>query len=584
MRRGLIAALLLGWMASARGFDYRVEVVAPEAVAKLLETQLDVARWSKSDAGVVTDEAGLRQVVARTPAQVAELLETEGYYAARADAALLGDGEGSEGADGGWKVRVEVTPGEPILVANIDMRFDGDIALGEHADEPRLQTLREAWKFPAGRVFRHADWEAAKRATLAALIARAYPAARIASSRAEVDPEARSVRLAATFDSGPYTTAGEIEVRGLKRYPESLVRRLSPLKPGDVHDQAKLSAYQKDLQALPYFESSRVSMQGAGARAPVIVAVVEKRARDVSFGIGYSSDTGARGKVEYRDRNLNGRGLRMEHKLKIEQLTQSLDSSLDLPQDARGYRYGLALELENSEIEGLESRTGGLTLKRSREVGRFERVETLSYQAERQKAGTAPVEHVQALTPGIGWTWRAVDRVEDPTRGLLFSLQLSGAVEQVLSDQTFLRGHVKATRFIAASERGQLIVRGELGAVWAESSQGIPSTLLFRTGGSTSVRGYDFESLGVVANGAVTGGRYLMVGSAEWVQWFRPTWGGALFVDVGDAADEPGELEPALGYGLGARWRSPVGRLGLDLAWGERDEQLRAHFAVGFVF
>ena len=44
---------------------------------------------------------------------------------------------------------------------------------------------------------------------------------------------------------------------------------------------------------------------------------------------------------------------------------------------------------------------------------------------------------------------------------------------------------------------------------------GIPSDYVFRTGGDTSIRGYAFESLGVQENGAVVGGRYLTVASAE---------------------------------------------------------------------
>jgi translocation and assembly module TamA len=44
------------------------------------------------------------------------------------------------------------------------------------------------------------------------------------------------------------------------------------------------------------------------------------------------------------------------------------------------------------------------------------------------------------------------------------------------------------------------------------------------------------------------------------------------------------DLSPAVGIGAGVRWRSPVGPLRLDLAWGERTQQLRLHFSVGVAF
>ena len=40
----------------------------------------------------------------------------------------------------------------------------------------------------------------------------------------------------------------------------------------------------------------------------------------------------------------------------------------------------------------------------------------------------------------------------------------------------------------------------------------------------------------------------------------------------------------ALGYGLGARWRSPAGPLAIDLAWGHQERSLRLHFGVAVAF
>lgn len=579
MRVALLACALFG-SCETLARDCQVEIVLPEAqddLRPLLARQLDVARWCMPDSGIKLDEAGLAHVVARAPRQVAELLETEGYYSARAHAEIVR-------GDAAPVAQVVVTPGEPSRVSRLDLSFEGDIAHGVHAGQIRMREVLDNWTLRTGSQFRHADWEAAKRAALAMLITRAYPGARIAASRALVEPDRHAVHLHLRIDSGPRTTVGEVEILGLARYPDSVVRRVNTHIPGAEYDQAALAEYQKRLRSLPYFETVRVSLAGMGERAPIRVEVVEKRARDLSFGAGVSSDTGARGQIEYRDRNVQGRGLRMSHTLKLEQTGESLSSNLEIPSDASGYRHGLSLDLKRSEIEQLESRTLGLVLQRARAAGRFERTETLAYLVEREKAGNASVDRKQALVPGIGWIWHAVDRLEDPGHGLLFSLQLSGALESLLSDQSFARVETRATRFIELGPRDQLVVGLGLGAVWADSRAGIPGAMLFRTGGSGSVRGYDFESLGIIENGAVVGGRFLVRGSAEWVRWLSPAWGGALFLDAGDAADQPGDLDPALGYGFGVRWKSPLGRLGTDLAWGEREEQVRLHFAVGFAF
>ena len=106
----------------------------------------------------------------------------------------------------------------------------------------------------------------------------------------------------------------------------------------------------------------------------------------------------------------------------------------------------------------------------------------------------------------------------------------------------------------------------------------------FCSGGDQSVRGYAYQSLGVAQADAVVGGRVLGVASAEVVQWITPSWGAALFYDVGDAADTLSSFSAKQGVGVGARWRSPVGPINLDLAYGRATGKYRIHFSLGFAF
>jgi translocation and assembly module TamA len=63
-----------------------------------------------------------------------------------------------------------------------------------------------------------------------------------------------------------------------------------------------------------------------------------------------------------------------------------------------------------------------------------------------------------------------------------------------------------------------------------------------------------------------------------------PALWGAVFADAGDTGADWKALQPALGYGVGLRWRSPVGALRLDLAYGQRIRRVRLHFSVGITF
>jgi translocation and assembly module TamA len=112
----------------------------------------------------------------------------------------------------------------------------------------------------------------------------------------------------------------------------------------------------------------------------------------------------------------------------------------------------------------------------------------------------------------------------------------------------------------------------------------VPDTLLFRAGGDESVRGYAFRSLGLPVDGAVIGGRSLYTTSVELAHplpRLPKSFLGALFVDVGDVANRFSDLSANTGYGLGLRWRSPVGALRLDMAYGSQVQSWRLHFSVG---
>ena len=128
------------------------------------------------------------------------------------------------------------------------------------------------------------------------------------------------------------------------------------------------------------------------------------------------------------------------------------------------------------------------------------------------------------------------------------------------------------------------MLRGHVGQVFGARRETVPADLLFRAGGDQSVRGYAFNSLGVAQDGAVVGGRVMAVASAELVYNITPQWGAAVFTDAGNAADAWRDFRAVRGTGVGARWRSPIGPVNLDLAFGHETRQPRLHFSVGYGF
>ena len=89
----------------------------------------------------------------------------------------------------------------------------------------------------------------AKDAVVHSLASKVYPAARITSSRVQVNPEAHTADVQLEVDSGPPMVFGALVVNGLKRYKKSIVENLNPIRPGDPYDEDELIKFQRRLLA-----------------------------------------------------------------------------------------------------------------------------------------------------------------------------------------------------------------------------------------------------------------------------------------------------------------------------------------------
>jgi translocation and assembly module TamA len=568
--------LLCALSARAEGLDYQVQVDAPANLKTLLEQNLELIRW-RGNARI--DAEQLQRLYRQTPDEIKTLLETEGYYSPTIAPQIEQRGVA-------WQVRLRVTPGPPVLVGSIELVFLGPLASQAEDLQPSRADLRSNWVLPADRIFRQQDWEAAKAALLRQVIIARYPGASLRETRATVDPESHRVALRVVLDSGPGMTFGALNIEGLSRYPADIVSRDSPVKPGEVYSETALRTLQGQLQDSGYF--SRVEVvaepQADQAVVPVTVTVVENQKKKAGVGIGYSTNTGKRAHLTYEDLNFLDRKLKVKSALTLETKKQSLHGDLYFPVTPQGYRHSIGVSYERAAIEGEVTRIASIAAKRQWGQPALERNLSLEYLREQKTVAGLEQRRSQSLPLTYGVTWRRTDSPLFPTDGYVLSAQLGGAVQPILTDRTFARAYAKAVYYQPLGKNGNLILRGEFGAVASIDKQGIPDAFLFRAGGDQSVRGYAYQSLGVAQNGATVGGRYLAVGSAEYQYWFLPKWGAAVFADAGNAADSIRELTPSAGYGLGARWRSPVGPISVDLAYGQKVEKFRLHFSLGFSF
>lgn len=592
----IVFALPAAGSACAQAIDYTVQIDAPGRLDDLLEENLDLVRW-RGNARLDLEQ--LQRLVKDAPEQARTLIATEGYYSPRVSAGL----------DTSTTVpvaRVIVDPGEPVVVGDVDLILRGFEPLSPGSKPFDPATLRNNWTLNVGERFRQADWEAAKRNLLRQVMQTRYPRAQLAETSATVDPDARRALLRVVVDSGPEIRLGELRIEGLQRYPRHIITNLNRIEPGAEYSEAALQALQARLQDTGYFSTVEVStdmaaaldenidelkagQQGAPEAAPagpqvlpVVVRVTENKQRTASVGVGYSTNTGARAQVNYDD--LNVRGLRLKSQVIAESKRQAARADFYIPTTAKGYNDSFGAGFERTDLRGEITNVATVAVRRSWGTPLLERSLTFEYLAEKQTVEGQLSRNSKSLPLTYSITKRELDNLIQPTRGYVINAQIGGALLPVLTDERFVRAYTRFVNYRPMSVDSTLILRGEAGALGSKDKEGVPSTFLFRAGGDQSVRGYGYQELGVEEGTAVVGGRYLLTGGVEYQYWFRPPWGVAVFVDAGNAADRIADLKPEFGYGIGARWRSPVGPINVDLAYGQAIKKARLHFSVGFTF
>ena len=572
---------------------FTVEVQAPKPVQEYLLRHLDLIRYRNL---TDLDDTELERLQIAADRNVRDLLGTLGYFSPQVDI-LRASSDGDKGPS--RVVRIAVQTGPSTTVTDVHLAFSGAIALDADAAGQRM-AIERGWTLPVGKPFTQEAWDDAKTQALRQLAARRYPLGRIATSRAEIDPTLDAARLGVTLDSGPLYRIGALNISGLERYDPQLVQRIARLRSGAPYDQSELLEAQQRLQDSGFFGSVIVEIDPNGdpLAAPVIVTVREALRNRWQLGVGVSTDSGLRLSVEHTNLQLPLIGWRADSKLLIDGDTRSVSSELLSQPNDDNWRWSVLGELKNEDVASVAVRSQKLRAGRLQRGDRIDRNYYLQYDRAATTA-TGVNETAQSISAVYGWTQRAFDRLPYPSDGYGLGVEVGGGFTLGSQNEPFFRTRVnwlgiwsldKPNNTTTAASAGRIAVRLQAGAVVAKDSARIPSTQLFLAGGDASVRGYAYQSIGgAEANGVVTPGRYLAVASVEWqrpilIDGQVSPWESTVFIDAGAVADKPSQFDTKFGIGAGVRYRSPVGPLQLDLAYGLDKKSLRLHLGVGFTF
>src|SRR6267154_1774390 len=564
-RAPVVALCLLACpLAHAAGVNVEVRGVDDEVRNNVL-AYLSFERYKKGGADLNADTVD--RLHNRVEREVQSALRPFGYYEPQVESRVSDLGHGD------WRISININPGKPVLVANIDVRVDGP---GE--SDPLFQRILQHLPLHDGDRLSHAAYESIKTDLQRTAATYGYLDARLIRNELVVDPPNHKANIALELDTGERYYFGATSIRqGV--VSEALVRRYLRYHEGEPFDLTQVLRTQFALDDSQYFSNLEV-LPGDPDRSthivPVSIRADPSRRHRYSFGAGYATDTVPLGDPA------------------VEKLT--LGGSVEQRQLADVTTHTLSVGPSVTEVTGSWQHVWLLSAMRT--------TSDLPLGAE-----LLPGAHTdRLLVPGVdlasvpkGYLGEAL--FEHP-----FFAELRGSHSSLGSDSNFIQLHLQAERVFHLGRKWHLLLRDEVGASLVSGFSQLPTVFRFFAGGDNSVRGFAYNDLSpteaVCTQDPATkqflrnpdgscqkvdqyikvGGKDVITGTVEVIRDLPNNLGIAAFFDYGNAFNSFAQLArhcaPVAGLqaqqqqcaslqysvGIGLRVRLPVLTLGVDIA------------------
>ncbi|MFL5281315.1 MAG: autotransporter assembly complex protein TamA [Rhodopila sp.] len=427
-----------------------------------------------------------------------------------------------------------------------------------------------------------ADVLAAQGRLLAALQADGYPLAKVPTPVAILHPDQDLLDVEFQPDPGPQADIGPISFTGLKDMHESFVRRRLLLHQGERYSPQRIENARQDLASLGVFSVVRADPASAldpEGQLPVTFDLTERPLHAVDASVAYSTDLGINVSTGWHHRNLFGNA----EQLNLTAAAQLGGNALVKP----GYQVGAQFLKPDFLARDQTLEVSLNAVKQSLQA--YEQTALLERIALNRKLSahwTASIglsgEQESILQEGVtrhynliglpaSLRYDSTTNPLNPTQGIRASLLVTPTYSLGSTNSTFLIMQLAGSTYLDVFNDGRSVIalRGLVGKAAGVDVFGLPPDQRFYAGGSATVRGYRYQTLGPqFPSGRPTGGTAISTGSVELRQRILGNYGVVGFVDVGQvtANGAPFTSNWRAGAGVGARYYTPIGPIRLDVA------------------
>ncbi len=428
-------------------------------------------------------------------------------------------------------------------------------------------------------------------------------------ARTRRDRENNLIRVEYVIEEGPRVYVERININGNDRTHDEVLRREMRISEGDAFNRVMLERSRRNLRALGFFSS--VDIEESPGSEPdktiIDVNVVEQSTGELTFGVGYSSAESLTTEFAIAERNLLGRGQKLNLRVGVSDEVQRYQIGFTEPffldrRVAAGFSiFSTESDYDNDAYVFSSTGIGGQLAFPLSEDGRLSFSVNLSEDELENNLFNSNINRSYDYSKyEIGYYY-SIDKRDDaidPTEGwnLGFGQDLAGPS----GDVTFIRTSAVANYYYEITEGWVFHGRASAGFIDDYEDDTVYYGDRFFRGGS-SFRGFDRSGVGPrqISTGYAVGANRYIIGTTEVsVPLGIPKDVGIkanLFVDfgaVGDTDETLNDIEDDFAFratsGLSISWKSPFGPVRFDFATAlkkeDYDKAKSFRFSVGTRF
>lgn len=452
------------------------------------------------------------------------------------------------------KMIIKVQPGSQIRIVSINAKLTG-----EGAQNPLLRKTLKELPLHIGDPLFSEQYEKAKQNIINTAENMGYLHGVFKKAEILIDERKESAQITLIFDTGPQYYFGQVQFDPTYISPQ-LLHRFVPFDPGQPYATDQVLKLNDYLSNSGYFSSVLVKPQITDTQTvPVIVDLQPVPKYSYSFGLGYGTDTGVRGKAALHVIPVNRQGHKFNAVAQGSFRQNALQAQYVIPgKNPVADQYALTGNFSNLNYNAGYSNATLLSLSQLHNVNQFQRALSLNALYESFHYSQQPNTDQFLLYPKANITFSKTKNLLFSPSGYNITFNALGANKAVLSHLNFGQLSLDAK---AALRLDSLHLR-----LYGHTIQGItaindinelPLSLALLLGGTDNLKAYSFNSIGP--------GKIITYGGFEIQKEFKRNWYLVGFYDAGDVYN-PSVKNIQYDIGGGLMWVSPIGPIKVGLA------------------